>query len=241
MALSQGAATWVMVSPTFIEEFHLVALSDDAVGNLEVGDDAAERVEHRVEDQRLQRSLLVAHGVRYALDDGIQDILYALARLSRCTQNVLRVAAYQVYYLVLHLVRHGAGHVNLVDDGNDFQVVVDGQIEVRDGLCLYALRGVDHQQRTLAGGYRTADFIREVHVSRSVNQIEYVFLSLVHIFHLDGVALDGDAALALQVHVVQHLSFGHLYGLGELQQTVGQGRFSVVYMCNDTKISYMIH
>jgi hypothetical protein len=55
------------------------------------------------------------------------------------------------------------------------------------------------------------------------------------------VALDGDAALSLQVHVVQHLSFRHLDGLGKLQQTVSQRRLAVVNMCYDAEIPYMVH
>ena len=67
---------------TCIEELHQITCTDHTVHDLKVGDDTTERVEHRVEDQRLQRSLLVALGMRDALHDGIQDILYPLARLS---------------------------------------------------------------------------------------------------------------------------------------------------------------
>ena len=67
-------------------------------------------------------------------------------------------------------------------------------------------------------------------MSWSVNQVENVFTSLgpcvvrcpIVILHLNGVALDGDTALTFKVHVVKHLPFGHLNGLGELKQTVGQ-------------------
>ena len=226
---------------TGIEELHLIARTDAAVDNLEVGNDAAERVEHGVEDECLQRSLLVTYGMRYALDDGIQDVLDTLASLAAGTDDVLRVTADEVDNFVLHLVGHGRRHVYLVDDGDNLQVVVDGQVEIRDGLRLHALGGIHHQQRTLAGGYRTRHLVREVDMSRGVNQVQDIFLALIHILHLDGVALDGDAALALQVHVVQHLSFRHLDGLGELQQTVGQRRLAVVDMCYDAEISYMVH
>ena len=57
------------------------------------------------------------------------------------------------------------------------------------------------------------------------------------------MALDGNTLLTFQVHVVQHLVF-HLTGaqcLGEFQQTVCQGRLTMVYMCNDAKIADVLH
>jgi hypothetical protein len=50
------------------------------------------------------------------------------------------------------------------------------------------------------------------------------------------VALDGDATLTLEVHVVEHLPLGYLYGFRMFEQPVGQGRFAVVDMRDDTKI-----
>ena len=60
-------------------------------------------------------------------------------------------------------------------------------------------------------------------MSRSINQIQYVFLTLVHILHLDSVALNRYTTFTLQIHVVKHLTLRHLDGLGVFQQTVGQG------------------
>ena len=74
-------------------------------------------------------------------------------------------------------------------------------------------------------------------MSRSVDQVEDVFLSLMLIFHLYGMALDGDSPLPLQIHVVEHLSFGDLDGVGMFQESVGQGGFAMVDMRYDAKIS----
>ncbi len=52
--------------------------------------------------------------------------------------------------------------------------------------------------------------------------------------------LDGDAALALQIHGVEHL-FLHLPGrqrAGELEQTVGERALAVVDMSDNREISY---
>src|SRR5690554_6316603 len=80
-------------------------------------------------------------------------------------------------------------------------------------------------------------------MSWGVNQVERIFLAFIFIIHLNGMALDGDTAFALQVHVVEHLRLQVLAfnGLGELQQAVCQRAFAVVNMCNNTEIAYILH
>jgi len=62
-------------------------------------------------------------------------------------------------------------------------------------------------------------------------------------FHLNGVALDGDAAFPFQFHIIKHLflkvTIGN--GFGDLKQAVGQGAFAMVDMCNDTEIPEVFH
>src|ERR1039457_4090115 len=74
----------------------------------------------------------------------------------------------------------------------------------------------------------------------SVDQVELVcvsVLSLVH--HAHGMGLDGDAALALKVHVIQNLGlhFTAGYRACELQQTVAQRRLSVVDVGDDGEVT----
>ena len=77
-------------------------------------------------------------------------------------------------------------------------------------------------------------------MSRGVNQIEFIGLTVFRfVVESDRLRLDSDAALALDVHGVENLFF-HL-PVGEaatdLNHPVGQGRFSMVNMGNDRKIS----
>ena len=60
-------------------------------------------------------------------------------------------------------------------------------------------------------------------------------------FHLYGVALDGDATLLFQIHIVEHLTLCHGDGLGVLQQAVCQCAFPVVYVGYDAEISDVLH
>ena len=179
--------------------------------------------------------------MRDALHDGIQDVLDTLASLARGTDDIRTVAADKVDDLIFHLIGHGRRHVDLVDHGDNLQIMVDGHIEIRDGLRLHALGGIDHQQRSLAGRNRTRHLVGEVHMSWSIDQIQDILLALIHILHLDGMTLDGDATLSLQIHVVQHLTLRHLNSLGELQQTVCQGGLTMVDMCDNAEIPDMIH
>ena len=78
-------------------------------------------------------------------------------------------------------------------------------------------------------------------MSRSVDEVKHIVLSLVLVFHLYGVALNGDAALFLQVHIVEHLPACNLNGFGKFQHTVGQSRLPVVDVCDDAEVSYMVH
>jgi hypothetical protein len=55
------------------------------------------------------------------------------------------------------------------------------------------------------------------------------------------MTLDGDTSLALQVHIVKHLSLSHLDGIGALKKSVGKGRLAVIYMCYYAEISDILH
>ena len=55
------------------------------------------------------------------------------------------------------------------------------------------------------------------------------------------MALDGNSTLFLKLHVVEHLPFSNLNGIGEFQQTIGNGALTVVDVGNNTKVSNMLH
>ena len=73
-------------------------------------------------------------------------------------------------------------------------------------------------------------------MSRSIDEVEHIVFPIKRILHLYGMALDGDATLALKVHVVEHLPLGYLYGFCMFEQPIGQSGFAMVDMRDDTKI-----
>ena len=125
--------------------------------------------------------------------------------------------------LAAGLVRLRAGQVDLVDDRDDFEPAVHRQVRVGERLRLHTLGGIDEQQRALAGSQRAGHLVREVDVAGRVDQVEDVLVSVPGlVVQPDRMGLDRDAALALEIHRVEHLRF-HLAGLerpGELEKTI---------------------
>jgi hypothetical protein len=69
-------------------------------------------------------------------------------------------------------------------------------------------------------------------VAGRVHQVELIGLAvLALVVQAHGLGLDGDPALALDVHVVEHLRLiSRAQAAGELDQAVGQRRLAVVDM-----------
>jgi len=59
--------------------------------------------------------------------------------------------------------------IDLVDDGNNFEPVIDREIGIGERLGLDALRSINDEERAFARGERARDFVGKIHVARSVN------------------------------------------------------------------------
>ena len=106
--------------------------------------------------------------------------------------------------LLLDLVGLGRRQVDLVEHRHDLVIVVERLVDIGERLRLDALGGVDHQQRALAGGERAVDLIGEIDVAGRVDQVEHVVLAVARaVIEPHGLRLDGDAALALDVHGIR--------------------------------------
>ena len=73
-----------------------------------------------------------------------------------------------------------------------------------------------------------------------IDEVELVGLAVLRgVHHSDGVSLDGDAALAFEVHGIEHLGLHFARGEGscELQQAVGERGFAVVNVRDDREIA----
>ena len=118
--------------------------------------------------------------------------------------------------------------------------MVERQICVCERLRFDSLRRVDYEHRALAGGKGTRDFVVEVDMTGSVYKIQLIDLAVARgIVHFDRVRLYSYSALALKIHVIKYLS-SHIalrHGVGELKESVREGRFAMVDMRYDAEIS----
>ena len=182
----------------------------------------------------------IAAGRRHLGDDRLQDVGDALPRLRADAQDVVGRAAEQVDDLAGHALGLGAGQVDLVQAGDDLEAGVDREVGVGQRLGLDALGGVDDEDRALAGRERPADLVGEVDVARGVDEVELVVPAVPGgVEDADGLGLDRDPALALELHRVQELR-AHVPpfdGLRHLEDAVRQGRLAVVDVGDDAEVA----
>ncbi len=174
------------------------------------------------------------------MHDRFQHLGHVLPGLGRDQDRIGGVEPDHVLDLLLDLVGLGGRQIDLVEHRHDLVVVVERLIDVGERLRLDALAGVDHQQRALAGGERAVDLVGEVDVAGRVDQIEDVVLAVARaVVQPHRLRLDGDAALALDIHGIEHLldHFARFEPAGELNQPVGERRFAVVDMGDDREIA----
>ena len=210
-----------------------------AVDHPHEADDAAIRVVPGVEQHRAQRPGGVAFRRRNVRDDLLEDLFDADAGLRRCEHRVVRVDPDHVLDLLAHALRLRGRQVDFVDHGKNREIVVDGEIAVRERLRLDTLRRIHDENRALARRETARDFVAEVDVPRRVDEVEGVLLPVLGlVLERDRARLDRDATLALEIHVVEHLlvHIALLDGTRHLQQPVRQRRLAVIDVRDDGEV-----
>ena len=145
-----------------------------AVDHPDVGDHAAVGVVDRVEDERPRRGVRVAVRGGDLADDLVQQVLDALPGLGGDPQHLGGIDADDPGEFGGVAVRLRGREVDLVQHRDDLQVGAQRQVQVGQRLRLDALRGVDQQDRSLAGGQAAGDLVAEVDVAGGVDQVEHV-------------------------------------------------------------------
>ena len=181
---------------------------------------------------------------RDLLHHGVEQFRHPLPGLGRDAQHVAGGAADDAGQLLRVQVGLGGRQVDLVQHRDQVQVGLEGQVQVGQGLGLDALGRVDQQDGALARGQRPGHLVGEVHVARGVDQVEHVRPAVrAGPGQPDGLALDRDAPLALDVHPVQvlgpHLAVGH--HAGELQHAVRESGLAVVDVRDDAEVPDNAH
>ena len=234
------------------EAFHFVDLFVGAQANFLVHGEAALHHAHQNHGAAIgsnQESKISAcsgastepFGGGTARDDGFEDLLDAQAALGADHQRVGGGNGQHVFDLRFHFFGLRGGQIDFVDHRDDGEVVLRGEERIGDGLRFDALAGVDDEQGAFAGRKGARDFVGKIHVAGRVDEVELVFLAVLGaVMQANALGLDGDAALALEVHRIEDLR-GHLAlgeRAGQLEQAVGQGGFAVVDVRDDAEVAY---
>ena len=229
-----------------LHEPDLLALLDDPVHHAHQDDDAEVRVVPAVDQHRFQRCVAVAGGRRDALDQRFQRFLDADARFGAGEDGAAFLPraggldADDLLDLLGHALRFGGRQVDLVDDGDDLVVVLDGLVDIGQRLRFHPLRRVHHQQRALARGQAAADLIGEVDVAGRVHEVQLIGFAIARgVVEAHGLRLDRDPPLLLDVHVIKDL-LGHLpvgQPPGKLDQPISQRRLAMVDVGYDGEIA----
>ena len=210
-----------------------------SVEDTDQDDDAAVWIEPGIENQGPERFFGIALGVRDLFDDRFQDFVNADTLFGAGENSFRGVDTDNVFDLLTDAFGVGGRQVNLVDDRDDFQVVVQGEVGVRKSLGFHALGGIDNQQRAFAGLQTAFHFVGEVHVTWGIDEVELVHLPIVgFVVEADGVGFDGDATLSFQVHRVEDLRhhFTLLKRAGYFEQTVGKRALAVIDVGDDGEV-----
>ncbi len=219
---------------------HFHALAQLSAKHPHESDDAFVDIVPAIENQGARRGLDRHLRRRDALHNRFEGFIDADALLRARKDRVLGRETDSLLNLMLGARDIGARQINLVDDGNDFEPVVERHIDVREGLRLDALARIDHQQRALARGETARNLIGKIDMPGSINKIQDVGLAVFRgVAEPDRARLDGDAALALEVHRIEELflELALRERAGALQQPIGQRRLAVIDMRDNRKIS----
>ena len=223
--------------------FDLHARRDAPVHQAHVNDDALIGVVLAVKHERFQRRFRVACRCRDVRNHILKYVMNIEPHFCRDLGRILCRDADDVLDFLLDARRVGGRQVNFIDDRQHLQPRVDGKVGIAKGLRFDALRCVHNEQRALTRGERTRNLVVEVHVPRGIDEIHVIDLPVIgFVLHAHRTRLDGDAAFALQIHIVEqllfHLALRNRFAL--LKQAVGKRGFAMVDMGDDRKISDML-
>ncbi len=135
-----------------VEEFNFVTFFHLAGDDANVGDDAAVGIVDGVEDRGAQEAIRVFVGRGNEFDDRFEDVLDADAHFCGGGDAVFAGDGKDFLELLAAAVDIGGREVDFVQDGDNGEVLLHGEVDVCHGLGLDALGGVDDENGAFAGG-----------------------------------------------------------------------------------------
>ena len=130
-----------------------------------------------------------------------------------------------------HIVMLG----DLVDDWDNFQILLEREIDIRESLRLNTLRGVDNQNGAFDRLQRARNFIGKIHMARSIDEVQNVVL----VVHVNWREFNRDALLAFELHAIEQLRL-HLalsYRASDFEHAVSERRFAMIDVSDNAEIA----
>jgi hypothetical protein len=173
------------------------------------------------------------------LDDAIEYRLDIFSGLRRDWYDILSRAPEEVDHLRTHSLDVRTREVDLIQHWDDREIILEGEIDIRQGLCLDPLSRIDHEDRSLGRGETAGNFILEVDMSRGIDQVELDSFPL----HPDRSELDRDTTLTLEIHLVKclRLDLPLLECPRDLHESISERRFPMIDMGDDAEITDGTH
>ena len=178
------------------------------------------------------------------LDYAFQHRLDTDALLGRDRDGGERVESEILIDLLADTLDIRRRQIDLVDHWQQIEIVLEREVQVGDGLRLHPLGRVDDNNRPVAGHQRATHLVGEVDVARGIDEVELVALTTRrHVVERHRVALDGDAALALDVHVIEQLvaELPRRNRSTGLDEAVGKRRLAMVDVGDDAEVADVPH
>ena len=110
---------------------------------------------------------------------------------------------------------------------------------VRQALRFQPLRRVNQQDRPLARREAARDLVSEVDMAGGVDEVQLERSAVLLVRQPHGLGLDGDPALALEVHAVEVL-LAHLAcrdGVRDVEESIRKRRLAMVDVRDDAEVA----
>ena len=137
----------------------------------------------------------------------------------------MRTIAKHGFNFMQYTLRFTSWQVDLIQDRDDHQVMLHGDIDIRQCLCLDSLCSIYNQHRSFAGGQGTRNLVGEVYMSGRIDEIQSVDFTIVSlVVQTDSLCLNSDTTFTFQVHTIQHLLTYLItpYSTGQFDQAVSK-------------------
>jgi len=118
--------------------------------------------------------------------------------------------------------------------------MIQCQIDIGKCLGFHTLCGIHNQDGTITRCKTPGYFIIKIHVSRRINQVKNIFLSILCLINdAHCLGFDRDSPLTLQIHIIENLCLHLTAGQRScfFYDSIRKCRLTVINMGNNTKIT----